>query len=108
MKMTTADELKTYRTGCKELDWMIDRIQVFDHSDGDGWYFIGEFKGNMPYRMLTNAQVWLEQKAGKRFAKGYADTDGETYHLAVSLETGSMKSTATRATLYISYVSDRD
>lgn len=102
----TADTLTTYRTGCKEIDWMIDRAKVSDMSDADGLYFIGEFRGNMPYRMLTNAQLWLEQKAGKRFATGYAETDGETFHLAISLETGSMKSTATQARFYISYVAE--
>lgn len=102
----TLDTLTTYRTGCNELDWMIDRVNVSDMSDENGLYFIGEFKGNMPYRMLQNAQAWLEKKAGKRFAEGYAETDGETFHLAISLRTGSMKSTATQATFYISYVAE--
>jgi hypothetical protein len=103
MQLTNAAQLKDYRSGCTQLDWIISRVETFDYSDHNGRYYIGEFKGNMPYRMIKEIEAWFAAKVGEKFVTSYNETDGKTFDLSVKFSTGSMKSNANKVQFYISY-----
>jgi hypothetical protein len=99
MEMSNVSSIST---GTKAIDCLISRVKVSDFSDKHGAYFIGEFKGTLPYNMARDLYR-MKNERGVLWK-----LDNGKYTIVASISHGQYKSTFCKVTFSISIIENED